>query len=112
MLSHLDGDLHAVVVHVRHKRNHAALGTQGGPDLPHGTGMGHGWGSHPNNFRTGISQAADSSHRSLDIQRVFVDHRLNHHGVVTAHRHVADHDGPGGASINLGVVPTVRTRRD
>ena len=108
MLCNLKSNFDPVVVHVRHKRNIATLAPQGSPDFAHRFRVTDRGCCHPNDLATDVDQTQNSGDGSLNIQRVFIDHRLNNDRVLTADRYVANHHGPGDTAMDLGVVAPIQ----
>ena len=108
VLCHFHGDLDAVVVNVRHQWHRASTGANGGTDLTHRPGMGHRWRGDTHDFTTGFRQSDDASDGRIDVQGVLIDHRLHHHGVVTADRDITHHHGACDAAMDLGVVTPIQ----
>ena len=104
VLSHLQGDLHAVVVHVRHQRHRLIGALQPLADLAHGLGMGQGWHGDPHDLAARLVQAADAGRGPLDVEGVLIDHRLHHHRVLAAHPDIAHTHAAGLAPANRGGV--------
>ena len=84
VLGHLQGDLHAVVVHIRHKRHRLVAVFQALADLLHCLGVGQAGHGEAHNFAASLMETADPCGGPFNVEGVLIDHRLDRHGVVTA----------------------------
>ena len=109
MLGHLQGDLHAVVVHIGHQRHARPSGFEALTDLTDGLGVGEARHREPNDFATGLMQPQDAGGGPLHIEGVLVDHRLHNHRVLTADPDVAHPHTAGFAPVNHRVKARILT---
>ena len=104
MVRHFQGDLHPVVVDIRHQR-HGLVGVfEAFADLAHRLGVGQGRHRDAHDFASRFMQAADPRGGPLDVEGVLIDHRLHHYGVLAADPEVADANTAGLATANDRVV--------
>ena len=100
VFGHLQGDLHAVVVHISHQRHARPRGFEALTDLTDGLGVGEARHREPNDFATGLMQPQDAGGGPLHIEGVLVDHRLHHHRVLAADPDVAHPHTAGFAPVD------------
>ena len=109
MLGHLQGDLHAVVVHISHQRHAGSSGFQALTDFTDGLGVGKARHREANDFAARLMQPQDAGGGPLHIEGVLVDHRLHHHRVLTADPDVAHPHTAGFAPVNHRVKARILT---
>ena len=111
VLGHLQGDLHAVVVHICHQ-GHRLVGVfQALADLLHRLGMGQAGHGEAHNFAARLMQPANPCGGPFDVEGVLIDHRLDRHGVVTADPDVTHPHAAGFAAtdhrVKAGIVSPI-----
>ena len=100
VFGHLQGDLHAVVVHISHQRHAGASRLEALTDLADGLGVGKARHCEANDFAARLMQPQDAGGGPLHIEGVLVDHRLHHHRVLTADPDVAHPHTAGFAPVD------------
>ena len=70
--------------------------------------MGHAGHSNADDFAANLVQSPNSCDRSVDVEGVFINHRLYDDWVASADRDAANFDGTGFAAFDAGVEDWLR----
>ena len=108
MLGHLQGNFHAVVVHIRHQRDRLVGVLEALADLLYRLGMGQAGNGEAHDFAARLMQPANPCGGPFDVKGVLIDHRLDRHGVVTPNPDITNPHAAGFAApdhrVKAGIV--------